>query len=336
MHITMVKKRLASGEPCRKCAQAEALLRKRGLWGRVDEVVWADETDLKSPGMVLAAEHGVEAAPFYLVRNEQGQTEVFVSALKLIKAHLAASKTTAAAFDVGAARSTLAKATPQEIVHYALESFGAECAIAFSGSDDVALIELASLTGLPFTVLVVDTGRLHPETYHFIEDVRRHYGIDEMHITSPEASDLEPFVREKGLFSFFDDGHEECCRLRKVRPLERALSGYRAWMTGQRKDQSVSTRGDLELVEEDGTFSGTSGPLAKFNPLANWSRDLLWQYIRDYEVPYNSLHNKGFSSIGCEPCTRPVLPGQHEREGRWWWEEEEHKECGLHPVKSEE
>ncbi|MCP4449715.1 MAG: phosphoadenylyl-sulfate reductase [Myxococcales bacterium] len=285
--------------------------------------------------MVLAAQHGVEAAPFYLVKHSDGPVEVFVSALKLIKAHLATPKASPAQpYDVASAREDLARATPQEVVSHALTRFGAECAIAFSGSDDVVLIDLASQTGLPFSVVVVDTGRLHAETYRFIEEVRSHYGI-EIHITAPEPAELEPFVREKGLFSFLEDGHEECCRVRKVRPLRRALGGYRAWMTGQRRDQTFITRSDLELVEEDTAFEGKDGALAKFNPIANWSRDLVWQYIRDYELPHNALHHKGYASIGCQPCTRAVLPGQHEREGRWWWEDERAKECGLHPSKSD-
>ncbi len=332
----MVKKRLASGEPCRKCAQAEDLLRKRGLWEQIDEVIWAEETDPESAGMKLAAKHQVSAAPFYLVDGEDGSVDVFVSALKLIKVHLTPAKAAEAAvsrFDLASAQTSLARATPQEVVRHALESFGADCAIAFSGSDDVVLVELAAQTGLPFTVLVVDTGRLHPETYRFIEEVRSHYGIA-IHTTAPDPADLEPFVRQKGLFSFLEDGHEECCRIRKVRPLRRALGGYRAWMTGQRKDQSVSTRGKLALVEEDSAFEGRDGGLVKFNPIANWSRDLLWQYIRDHGLVHNALHHRGYSSIGCEPCTRAVLPGQHEREGRWWWEDEGVKECGLHPTKS--
>ncbi len=230
------------------------------------------------------------------------------------------------AFDVADAQCDLSKATPHEIVRHALQAFGAECAIAFSGSDDVALLELASQTGLPFSVVVVDTGRLHAETYRFIEQVRAHYGI-EIHMTAPEPTEVATLVRTKGLFSFLEDGHQECCQIRKVKPLRRALQGYRAWMTGQRKDQNLETRAALEVVEVD---AGTGVMLAKFNPLANWSHDLLWQFIRDHQLPHNALHRQGFSSIGCEPCTRPVLPGQHEREGRWWWEDEGAKECGLH------
>jgi phosphoadenosine phosphosulfate reductase len=183
-------------------------------------------------------------------------------------------------------------------------------------------------TALPFSVLTLDTGRLHPETLRFIERVRKHYGV-EIDVKTPDAGELEPFVRKKGLFSFYEDGHAECCGIRKVKPLARALSGYSAWMTGQRKDQSV-TRSELAVVTLDGSFNGKDGPLPKYNPLANWSSRQVWDYIRDAEVPYNELHKKGFVSIGCEPCTRAIEPGEHERAGRWWWETETQRECGLH------
>jgi phosphoadenosine phosphosulfate reductase len=137
-------------------------------------------------------------------------------------------------------------------------------------------------------------------------------------------------VREKGLFSFFKDGHKECCGVRKVEPLVRALRPLKAWVTGQRKDQSPGTRAEVPVVQLDATFGSPERPLVKFNPLANWSSKQVWAYIREHDVPYNSLHERGFVSIGCEPCTRPINPGQHEREGRWWWEEETMKECGLH------
>jgi phosphoadenosine phosphosulfate reductase len=137
-------------------------------------------------------------------------------------------------------------------------------------------------------------------------------------------------VREKGLFSFYQDGHQECCGIRKIEPLERALAGLDAWVTGQRKDQSPSTRAEVPFVQQDDRFQGRAEQLYKYNPLANWSSAELWNYIRMMEIPYNPMHERGFISIGCEPCTRPVLPGQHEREGRWWWEEATQKECGLH------
>jgi len=137
-------------------------------------------------------------------------------------------------------------------------------------------------------------------------------------------------VKEKGLFSFYQDGHKECCGIRKVEPLKRALGTLDAWVTGQRRDQSPSTRAEVAVVEVDPVFSQPGHELIKFNPLANWSSRQVWDYIRENNVPFNPLHVQGFVSIGCEPCTRPVLPGQHEREGRWWWEDQTKKECGLH------
>jgi phosphoadenosine phosphosulfate reductase len=200
--------------------------------------------------------------------------------------------------------------------------------LAFSGAEDVAVIDMAVKSGKPFRVLTLDTGRLHPETYRFLERVRAHFGI-EIDVAVPNADALEGLVRKKGLFSFYQDGHGECCGIRKVAPLKRALSGYRAWMTGQRRDQSP-TRAEVSVVQLDGSHTGRSGPLVKWNPVANWSLGEVWQYIRDHELPYNPLHDQGFISIGCEPCTRAVRPGEHERAGRWWWEEATKRECGLH------
>ena len=141
---------------------------------------------------------------------------------------------------------------------------------------------------------------------------------------------MENLVKEKGLYSFYKDGHKECCGVRKVEPLRRALQSLDAWITGQRRDQSPSTRAQVAIVETDPVFSSPEHELIKFNPLANWTSRQVWSYIRENNVPFNPLHERGFISIGCEPCTRAILPGQHEREGRWWWEEQTHKECGLH------
>ncbi|HEX4869394.1 MAG TPA: phosphoadenylyl-sulfate reductase [Moraxellaceae bacterium] len=218
--------------------------------------------------------------------------------------------------------------TPQQILKLALEQFH-NIAISFSGAEDVVLIDMARKTGKPFRVFTLDTGRLHPETYRFIERVRKHYGIT-IEVCQPEAEPLARLVTEKGLFSFYDDGHEECCGIRKVAPLRRKLATLDAWITGQRRDQSPNTRNAVPVVQSDKTFNREGEVLAKFNPLANWSSEEVWAYIRAFEVPYNELHEKGFVSIGCEPCTRAVLPNQHEREGRWWWEEATKKECGLH------
>ncbi|MGR0277564.1 phosphoadenylyl-sulfate reductase [Marinomonas dokdonensis] len=216
----------------------------------------------------------------------------------------------------------------QKIIHNALKHFD-NIAISFSGAEDVVLIDMAIKAKKDLKVFSLDTGRLHPETYQFIEKVRKHYKI-EIDILSPDREALEEFTRKKGLFSFFEDGHKECCGIRKVQPLKRKLATLDAWITGQRKDQSPGTRNVLAFAEEDTAFSQEDSPLFKFNPLAEWSSEDVWNYIKMFDVPYNALHAKGFTSIGCEPCTRAVLPNQHEREGRWWWEESENKECGLH------
>jgi len=201
-------------------------------------------------------------------------------------------------------------------------------AISFSGAEDVALIAMAVRIRQDIPVFTLDTGRLHPQTYRFIEKVRNHYQL-KLEVLQPDTTSLEAFVNKKGLFSFYQDGHEECCNIRKIEPLRRKLANIDGWITGQRRDQSL-TRTSVPVFEIDETFSRPGKPLLKVNPLANWSSQQVWQYIRQFDVPYNELHDQGYVSIGCEPCTRPVGPGQHEREGRWWWEEATIKECGLH------
>ncbi|GAB2298882.1 aspartic proteinase precursor [Dionaea muscipula] len=226
----------------------------------------------------------------------------------------------------------LENASPLEIMDKALAKFGNDIAIAFSGAEDVALIEYAKLTGRPFRVLSLDTGRLNPETYRFLDEVEKHYGIH-IEYMFPDAVEVQALVRSKGLFSFYEDGHQECCGVRKVRPLRRALKGLRAWITGQRKDQSPGTRSEVPVVQVDPAFEGMdggAGSLVKWNPVANVKGNDVWNFLRTMNVPVNSLHSQGYISIGCEPCTRAVLPGQHEREGRWWWEDAKAKECGLH------
>ncbi len=218
---------------------------------------------------------------------------------------------------------------PSDILKLALDSFNNNIAISFSGAEDVVLVDMAIKIRPDLKVFSLDTGRLHAETYRFLEQVREKYRIN-IDVLFPDAESVQKMVTNKGLFSFYKDGHRECCGIRKVVPLRRKLSTLDAWITGQRKDQSPATRAGVPVVEKDGAFSTADHTLYKFNPLSNWSSAQVWQYIRANNVPYNELHNKGFISIGCEPCTRPVLPNQHEREGRWWWEEETMKECGLH------
>jgi len=223
--------------------------------------------------------------------------------------------------------SQLQDQSPRAILKEAFSRYD-NIALSFSGAEDVALIEMAHKLTDRLQVFTLDTGRLHAETYDFLERVRKHYNI-EIEVMFPDSAEVEALVRKKGLFSFYEDGHKECCGIRKVQPLRRKLATVDAWITGQRKDQSP-TRSDVPVVQLDSGNAGEGRELVKFNPLANWSSQQVWDYIRAMEAPYNTLHEKGFISIGCQPCTRPVLPGQHEREGRWWWEEETKKECGLH------
>ncbi len=217
--------------------------------------------------------------------------------------------------------------SPQKIIKYALSQFE-NIAISFSGAEDVVLIEMARTYRPDIQVFCLDTGRLHVETYRYLERIRKHYGI-KIEIMSPDGDAVRTLVTEKGLFSFYEDDHKECCGIRKIEPLRKKLSEVDAWITGQRKDQSP-TRAEIPVIQDDKLFARPNSTLTKFNPLANWTSQEVWGYIRMCEIPYNELHDKGFISIGCEPCTRPVGPNQHEREGRWWWEEATKKECGLH------
>jgi phosphoadenosine phosphosulfate reductase len=346
--VTMVKKLLASGEACAKCVQAQELLERRGLWDQIDEVVWAQEGDPTSPGTQLAERHQLDLAPFFII-SEPGQSDrVLTSTLKLVQ-ELSATRSVSGSGALAAptaaegspvlsdreladALASLSSATPAAILSWGLERYGAGCGISFSGAEDVVLIDLAARSGLPFSVFSLDTGRLHEETYRFLDRVRAFYGI-EIQILLPRAEPVQALVRKKGLFSFLEDGHAECCGIRKVEPLQRALAPLRAWATGQRRDQSP-TRTDVKVLEPDQIFSGAAGRLIKLNPLAGWTSAQVWEYIRRERVPYNTLHDHGFVSIGCQPCTRPIRPGEHERAARWWWEEATQRECGLHVKKA--
>ena len=258
------------------------------------------------------------------------ESVVYTSVLKLIGEVLSPKPAGAAAGvpDAATLAAELSGRRPEEVVGRALELFGSELAIAFSGAEDVVLIDMAVKSGKPFSVFTLDTGRLAPETHEFIERVRKHYGVA-ISAAFPQAAAVEALVVKKGLFSFYEDGHGECCGIRKVEPLRRTLAGYRAWMTGQRRDQSP-TRTNVSVVESDAGMAGPSGSLLKWNPLAFATLSEVWAYIRDNDVPYNPLHDRGFVSIGCAPCTRAIRPGEHERAGRWWWEEATKRECGLH------
>jgi phosphoadenosine phosphosulfate reductase len=194
------------------------------------------------------------------------------------------------------------------------------------GVEDMLLLDVIDAARLDIGVFTLDTGRLHQETYDLLQAIRRRYRTP-VAVYTPDAADLEPYIAAHGPNAFYDSLQlrVECCRLRKKRPLERALAGRGAWITGQRRDQAV-TRAALSLREWD-----AENGLYKYNPLADWSEAEVWAYIRAHDVPHNTLHTRGYRSIGCAPCTRAVLPGEDGRAGRWWWENPETKECGLHP-----
>ena len=192
-------------------------------------------------------------------------------------------------------------------------------------AEDMVLTDAIARAGLPIELFVLDTGRLHADSLVLIEKIRRHYGID-VRVYAPDADAVSEYVRRHGRDAFYGsvELRKRCCEVRKVEPLARALAGKRAWITGQRRAQAAS-RARLAEREFDATHR-----LEKFNPLASWSETDVWDYIRTQRVPYNRLYDQGYRSIGCAPCTRPVMPGEDLRAGRWWWEEAGPKECGLH------
>lgn len=192
--------------------------------------------------------------------------------------------------------------------------------------EDVVLIDLIHRHRLPIGVFAIDTGRLPEETYLAAESIRTRFDL-EIDWYAPQAEAVQQLEREKGLFSFREslDNRHECCHIRKVEPLQRALAGLGGWVTGQRREQSV-TRNELPAIETDHAHGG----IVKLNPLAAWSYDEIWDYAREQRLPIHPLHRQGYPSIGCAPCTRAIAAGEDVRAGRWWWEDPEHKECGLH------
>lgn len=193
------------------------------------------------------------------------------------------------------------------------------------GAEDQVLTDLIARSGAAIDIFTLDTGRLPEETYRVIEDVRERYGIA-IRPFAPERADVEAYVLKNGPNAFYGsiELRKECCRIRKLLPLNHALVGKKAWLTGLRREQSV-TRADLGVREWDADHK-----LEKFNPLIDWTQDDVWNYIRRHNVPYNALHDRGYPSLGCAPCTRAITAGEDIRAGRWWWENPETKECGLH------
>ena len=195
------------------------------------------------------------------------------------------------------------------------------------GAEDMVLTDLIARHAPNIEVFSLDTGRLNPETYDLLAQVQQQYGDRlSLRVYYPDAAALQHYVEQQGINAFYQsvELRKACCGIRKVEPLQRALAGKQAWITGMRRGQS-SGRAELATQEWD-----ESHGLQKFNPLADWTEKEVWQYIREREVPYNSLHDKHFPSIGCAPCTRAISVGEDVRAGRWWWEQEGGKECGLH------
>ncbi|ATL47906.1 phosphoadenylyl-sulfate reductase [Chitinophaga caeni] len=199
--------------------------------------------------------------------------------------------------------------------------------VAFSssfGQEDQVIADIIWKNNLPVRVFTLDTGRLFQETYDVMDLTRARYK-QPFEVYFPRTEAVEQLVQEKGLNSFYDsvENRKECCFIRKVEPLNRALQGVKVWITGLRAEQS-DNRHDMKPIEWD-----EHRQLYKYNPLIDWSYERMLEYLDQHNVPFNKLHHKGFISIGCAPCTRAIEPGEHPRAGRWWWEQS-HKECGLH------
>ena len=215
----------------------------------------------------------------------------------------------------------------EEVLEWAFDRFGSEIALGSSfGLEDVALIHMATTVRSDLRIFTLDTGRLHQATYDVMDRIRNRYGV-EIEVLFPQSARVEAMVRTKGVNLFYDsvENRRQCCFVRKVEPLKRYLAKLNAWITGLRRDQNV-TRSLLQTVEID----AANGGIAKINPLADWSFEKVLQYVKDHRVPYSSLHDEGYPSVGCEPCTRAIKTGDDPRSGRWWWETTEARECGLH------
>ena len=211
------------------------------------------------------------------------------------------------------------------VLQQAVRDFSPVCFANSLGAEDMVLTDIIARNRLDIEMFSLDTGRLPKETYDLMQEVPDRYGIP-LKIYFPDSAAVEKYVADNGINGFCNsvEARKGCCFVRKVEPLHRALRGKKAWITGLRRDQAV-TRGTLEVSAYD-----TELGLQKINPLLDWSQKEVWGYIKEYDVPYNKLHDQFYPSIGCAPCTRSITPGEDIRAGRWWWENPENKECGLH------
>jgi phosphoadenosine phosphosulfate reductase len=220
----------------------------------------------------------------------------------------------------------LSGASAQQIVAFFLKKFKGKIALSTSlGLEDQVLTQMVAEADPSTRIFTLDTGRLFPEAYDLMDRTSKKYKIN-LEVFFPNANEIEEMVAQKGINLFYDsiENRKLCCRLRKLVPLARAMKGLDAWITGLRREQSV-TRENMQVVEWD-----AGNNMLKINPLINWTEQQTWDYIKEHKIPVNPLHKKGFASIGCQPCTRAIEPGEEVRAGRWWWENPETKECGLH------
>jgi len=233
--------------------------------------------------------------------------------------------------DINHLQKELGPKSAPEVIAWAVKTYGQKLTFANSfGAEDVVLTALIAQANPKASIFTLDTGRLPQETYAVWAALEQKYGI-RIQPYFPERSAVESMVQEKGINLFYEsvENRKLCCHIRKVEPLQRALKGKDAWITGLRREQAV-TRTDIHKIEKD-----TGNQLMKLNPLADWTEKQVWDYIKQNKVPYNQLHDQGYRSIGCAPCTRAVKPDEDVRAGRWWWENPEHKECGLHIRKND-
>ncbi|WP_019499910.1 phosphoadenylyl-sulfate reductase [Pseudanabaena sp. PCC 6802] len=228
--------------------------------------------------------------------------------------------------EVDSAVAQLQGKSPQEVLAWALDKFHPHVSLASSfGAEDVVLIDMMARIRPDACVFTLDTGRLPGETYDAIAAIAKKYPQLQLQTMFPQTEAVEKMVREHGINLFYDtvENRKLCCYIRKVEPLNRALEGLQAWITGLRRDQT-DNRSQMEVVELD-----AARDILKINPLIDWTNDMVWEYIRANDVPYNALHDRHYPSIGCAPCTRAIAPGEDLRAGRWWWEQN-NQECGLH------
>ena len=218
--------------------------------------------------------------------------------------------------------------SPEEILTWGIKNFHPRLALSasFGAPEGMVLIDMMHRIEPASRVLVLDTGRLHPATYDLIDHVRDRYGV-EVEVALPHGPDLQAMLREKGMNLFYEsvENRKLCCRIRKVEPMRRFASTLDAYVSGLRRDQNLN-RQDTPKVDLD----VANGGLVKLNPLADWTREQVMDYVAQHGVPTNRLHKEGYPSVGCQPCSRAIRQGESERAGRWWWEEQGDQECGLH------